>query len=324
MFLNELDQITDDYFMLDDGKAVDIYFVTSYLIDLLMKQQKGLWERPNGGKTIKVPLEVDEGEGGWYFRNDPLSSDDREIIDAVNFYMKHAYGNATVYRTDLLANAGDYAQVQLITAKVANAQKTVRNWLARTIYGSSGDSGRELTGLLSLTSGTTTQQYGGVAEDDIVSSNGTKPWAGKTISGAAVITLELIRTAASTGKVNDGAMGKPNIAVTTETLFNKVSSILQSQQRFVQQADAVKAGFTNLVFEGKTIVVDDYCPATYMFLLNSNFIGFGIHAKGYFARTSWADITTGPAGQTMKIYWDGNLIANHRRAHVARSGFTAS
>lgn len=327
MILHELEEITNDYFLLDDGKAVDLYFTSSFLMDLLMKKQKGLWERPSGGKKIRVPIEYDESEGGWYVRNDPLSSDDREIIDAVYFGWKHAYGNATIYRTDTLYNAGEYAEVQLTTAKLANAQKTIRKRLASALYSSAGDADPSLTGLLILTSGTATQKYGEMAENDLVSADGTKVWAGKTVSGGATITLDLIRTAASTGKIHDGSDGKPNIAVTTETLWNKIASILQTQQRFVSDSDTAKAGFANLVFEGKTIAVDDYCPATYMFLLNSNHVGFAVHAKGYFARTPWYDFSAGPAspaGQTMKIFWDGNLIANHRRAHVARSGFTAT
>ena len=56
----ELESVTDDWFLLDNGKAVDIYFNTSFLLNYLMKQQKGLWERPPGGMKIMVPLEYDE------------------------------------------------------------------------------------------------------------------------------------------------------------------------------------------------------------------------------------------------------------------------
>jgi hypothetical protein len=57
--------------------------------------------------------------------------------------------------------------------------------------------------------------------------------------------------------------------------------------------------------------------------MNSNHIGFGIHAKGYFARTEWMDLQ-GPAGQTMTVFWDGNLIVNHRLAQGCGSGITAA
>jgi len=60
----ELESITNDFFMADNGKAVDIYFDSSFLLNYLMKQKKGLWERPNGGNKIRVPLEYDGQESG--------------------------------------------------------------------------------------------------------------------------------------------------------------------------------------------------------------------------------------------------------------------
>ena len=105
----ELESITNDYFMLDGGKAVDIYFNTSFLLNFLLKQHRGIWERPNGGEHIRIPLEYDGQEAGFYSKGDTLSSDDRESVNAARFDWKHGYGNATVYRIDSLKNAGDYA-----------------------------------------------------------------------------------------------------------------------------------------------------------------------------------------------------------------------
>lgn len=50
--------------MSDNGKAVDIYFYESFLVNYFMKQQKGLWKRPAGGDQISVPLSYDIQEGG--------------------------------------------------------------------------------------------------------------------------------------------------------------------------------------------------------------------------------------------------------------------
>lgn len=87
----ELESVTNDYFKADNGKAVDIYFNTSYLLNLLLKQQGGMWERPNGGMKIRIPLEYDGQEAGFYGRGDTLSSDDRESVNAAYFDWKHAY-----------------------------------------------------------------------------------------------------------------------------------------------------------------------------------------------------------------------------------------
>lgn len=78
----ELESVTNDYFMADNGKAIDIYFNTSYLLTYLLKQQKGIWERPDGGEKIRIPLEYDGQEAEFYSRGDTISSDDRESVNA--------------------------------------------------------------------------------------------------------------------------------------------------------------------------------------------------------------------------------------------------
>jgi len=319
----ELDLITEDYYNLADGKtARDIYFNTSFLLNYFIKDQKGIWERPNGGKQIKVPLEYDGQNAEFYSRGDTVSSDDRESITDVYFDWKHAYGNATVYRIDGLENAGEYAIVQLVTQRLKGAQKSITKLLAGSIYDAPGGSAERLTGLLACCNATTTLAYGGKAEDDIVAVDGTKPWTGRVNSDGGAISLQKIRTACSTAKLFDGPTGKPDMVVTTETLYNKLSDILQAQQRFKESVATVKAGFTGLNFEGKDIFPDDYCPAGYMFALNSNNIGFAVHKEGLFMRTAWKVIPDSPEDKTLKIYFDGNQIVNNRKAHIAYSGLT--
>ena len=136
---SELESITEDKIKAAGGKAVDIYFRNSFLLDLLMNRQAGLFERPGGGEKIRVPLNYSDAEGGFFTRSDALSSDDRVSINAASFHWKHAYGNATVYLTDEVAAAGDYAAVQFVTQKLETAQRTCANWLAATIYSAAGD-----------------------------------------------------------------------------------------------------------------------------------------------------------------------------------------
>lgn len=314
---NELNAITRDYFKADNKRATDIYFDSSFLLDFLMNKKKGLWERPAGGERIRVPLKYDGAEGGFYSRNSTLSSDDKENINAAYFQWKHAYGNATIFRTDELKNAGEYAEVSLVTEKIETAQETIKKHLATQLYTQAADSAEELNGLKSLTLGGLTEAYGGITPNDLVASDGTKPWSSVSTSTTAGISLAVIRTLASSAKVNGGAKGKPDVGVMPEALFNQVSGILQTQQRFTQDTDTAKAGFVNLVFEGKILAADDYCPTGYLFLLNTNHIGFAIHKDGFFTRTAWGDlIVTGTVAKSMKILWDGNVICNRRKAHA--------
>ncbi len=319
---SELEAVTNDHFLLDKGKAVDIYFDSSFLMDRWLKQKKGLWERPSGGPSIRIPLEYDGQEGGFFSRGEPLSSNDRETVNAAYFQWKAAYGNATILWQDELENSGPEAQVQLITQKVDSAQKTIRKILAQTLYDDAGDASKVITGLGSLCNETATLSYGNITENDLVATDGTQPWEGKVTAANANIALATIRTLRSRAKIGDGATGKPRIGITTEALYNSIAGILQVQQRFVKDDYTAKAGFTHLVFEEMLLAADDYCPSGTLYALNENHVGFAVHSKAFFAREPWMKIPD-IAGKTMKIFWYGNLICNNRQAHAAATGLVA-
>ncbi len=318
----ELESVTNDYFLLEGGKAVDIYFDTSFLLNYLMKQKKGLWERPDGGERIRIPLEYDGQEAHFYSKGATLNSDDRESVNAAYFEWVHAYSNATIYRIDTLKNSGPYAQVQLVQQRVGGAQKSLTKLLADSIYDLPSGADARLTGIRACCNETSTLAYGGVAEDDLVAQDGTEPWEGKMTSTDTDLTLNALRTARSAAKLRDGAKGKPDLVVTTETNFNSLNDILQLQQRFTKEGESVKAGFTGIWFEGMDIFPDDYCPASHMFWLNSNHIGFAVHKNGYYLRSKWKLIPDSAEDKTMKIYWDGNLIVNNRKAHIGYSSIS--
>lgn len=318
----EIEQITSDYFAADNKRAVDIYFETSFLLEYLMNQQKGIFLRPNGGERIKVHLKYDGAEGGFYSRNSTLSEDERENITAAFFGWKHSFGNATLYRADELQNAGAYAEVDNVINKIETAQETCRDYIAKNLYNSAGDDSVLITGLFSLTSESADVAYGTLTENGLAAADGTKPWEGKTNTTSENITPTVIRTLRSDAKINGGKNGKPDVAVTTETLYNKLAAVLEVQQRFTAADEMAKAGFTGLSLDGMMIGVDDFIPSGNMIALNTNHVGFAIHSKGYFARTPWEKLTSGAQGRTMKILWDGNLICNNRKAHKRHSGLS--
>lgn len=320
---DELEAITSDYFMADNKKAIDIYFSKSFIIDRWMNKKKALWDRPNGGKRIMVPLVYDIAEGGSFSRNSTLSSDDKEILNAAYFLWKHYYGNATLFLTDELEATGEHSEVSIVTSKIQAAQNKITKDLSQGIYGSAGDSAEGLTGFLSLFNTTGSTAFGHIAEDDLVASDGTKPWKANLTSTTEAIGLSVLRTMASAAKVDEGVGTKPNIGVMPETLLNVIKGILQAQQRFTQDSDTVKAGYTNLVFEEMVLAADDYCPSGYAMLFNERFVGFAVHAAGYFKNLPWADLlVAGKAARAMKIMWHGNMVCNNRKAHIAHSNLS--
>lgn len=318
----QLESVTNDYFILDNGKATDIYFDSSYLLNLFLKQQKGIWKRPAGGIKVRIPLKYDGAEAGFYGRGDTLSSDKRENVNAAYFKLAHAYGNATILRLDTLENSGPQAVVELAMDELETAQQSLTKALAESLYDLPSGNDKRLIGLRALCHEDAALKYGNIAEEDLEAQDGTRPWEGKMIDTAEGITTTIIRNMATQAKIRDGANGKPDIATMPETLFNIVVDTLTVQQRFVKAEDTAKAGFSGVDFEGKILTPDDYCPAGHLFLLNSKFIGFAVHTKGFFTRGKWRVIADSPEDKTMKIYFDGNLVCSNRKAHIGHKNLT--
>jgi len=232
------------------------------------------------------------------------------------FLWKHAYSNATITRIDQLENNGEYAAVELVVQRVSNAQKTITKLLADSIYDEAGGSTKRLTGLRACCNETTTTAYGDIQEADI------SQWEGKRNSTTESMELDVLRTLCSDAKIYDGPMGKPDLIVSTETLFNVVVAILQLQQRFTKDERTAKAGFTGVEFEGKSFFPDDYCPSGWAFAVNSNFYGFAVHTQGYFTRTKWEKIPSSAEDKAMKLLFDGNSVCSNRKAHKAHENLS--
>lgn len=315
----ELNAITTDFLLADGKKAMDIYFETSYFMKHFMEQGKGLFKRPSGGHQIKVPMRYDGAEGGFYYRNETLSEDERDNITNAYFGWRHAFGNATIYRADELENNGEYAEVEYVTDKIQTAMEECRDRIANQIYSSGGDSSKNLTGLLSLVSTSGDVTYGNIAENNLVAADGTKPWKGNLTTTTEGLSYTVLQTLRSTAKTKGK---RPDLMLTTETLYNKMAGLLQLQQRFTKAENVTKAGFIGLEIDGATLVVDDFCPSGYLFALTTSHIGFAVHKRGYFKSTPWGPLASSAQGRTMKNLWDGNIICNNRKAHAAHSNLS--
>ncbi|MBC8318447.1 MAG: phage major capsid protein, partial [Desulfobulbaceae bacterium] len=280
--LAQLEAVTNDWFLIENGKAEDNYFETSFLLDYLLKQKKGIWKRPSGGVQISVPIRYDGNSSGFYTRGGTLDSTKKEAITQVNFAWKHAYGNGTILRVDELKNSGPEGLINLVSEELEGAQESLRDILATSIYnGLEGDS-ENLTGLNSVCDTTATTNYGGYASNDIVSADGTKVWTGKGSSTTTVLSLGALRdikTAAAYGK---GKMARPDLMATDEANYDILLNILQVQQRFTEGVKTAKAGFSGVHFEGTDVFPDRYCASSNLYALNTKHVGFAVHKNGFF------------------------------------------
>ena len=319
----EAESMTEDYFMADKGSAYDIFFKSSFACNWFLKQKNGLYKRYPGGTHIEVPLEYDEASGGTFTRTSALNSDDRNMIVNAKFLPKNYYGNATIYLTDEAANSGDMQKISLIKQRVAAAQKKMAKDMATDFWAAGGDTGETLTGVPSVCSETAGTPYGGIEEEDLLSSDGNYHWQGRTTTTAELISIAVIRAMGSTAKLQDGMDGKPDIFFLTEDLFNVLRNKLDIQQRYTEADETRKAGFTGLKIDKAMVVVDDFAPSGYCFGANSSCFGFATHSNFNFVRQPWVPLSP-QAGKTMKQIWMGNMISSNRKGQILHTGLTTS
>jgi len=312
--LTQLDAVTNDYFMIDDGSAEDNYFETSFLLDYFLKQKKGIMKRPSGGKRIRIPIRYDGNTNGFFTRGGVLDSTKREAITEVHLPWRYTYGNGTIYWVDTMENAGPEAMIDLAMEEIEGAQESLRDLLGTSIYtGLEGDTDN-LTGLNAINDTTAATAYAGYASNDIVSEDGTKVWTGGGSSTTTNLTLAAIRdikTAAAYGK---GKQARPDLIATDEANYDTLLNILQVQQRFTEGVKTAKAGFSGVHFEGTDIFPDRYCAANQMYAINTKHFGFAVHKKGMMVRMPWEFIAGSARDKTMKILFAGNAVCNNRRA----------
>lgn len=310
---SELESVTRDHFITDGGKAFDQYFLSNWLIYRAMRKPK---YRPAGGVQIKVPLTYDRLTGGSFDGVDQFDVARKDIINSALFQWRHNYVNVTIVWTEELENAGPEEEVDMVVTKLENAQASIRDDLADSLYSDgTGNLGKDVDGLDALFNTTTSTAYGSIAQDDMAK------WSAGVTTTSEPFTSAVVRTMRTAAKVGDAVGDKPSLIVTTDALLDSWLNQLQTQQRFVSQR-AAKAGFDGVfMLDQAEIFSDGKCPDGTCYALNDRHWGYAVHRNGLFVRTAWK-VPTNQAVKSMQILWKGNMICTRRNSHHKHTGLT--
>lgn len=286
-------------------KITDNIFRSNPLMMKLWRQGTKL----DGGAYITQNLLYAEGPGGAFEGLENLATDEAEQITSAIFNWKHYYASITIRRMDELKNRGRAAFSNLLTAKMRTAEKTLRNLLGQGMYSDGTVNPKVITGLRAMV--TTDVQYGGISK-----TNNTW-WQSRLDTSTTSLTIPTMRTLM--GRLTEDAE-TPNLITSTQTQYDNYYDQLQPQQRFADK-DMARGGFTNVLFEGRPVVVDSHCPAGFMFFLNTDYIDFVSH-EGENMRFEGFRKPYNQAGRTAFIFWAGNLTGSNCRFQGAFTALT--
>jgi hypothetical protein len=313
--LSELQAMTDDYIY--QRQPVDVYFKSNALLYKLLSRGNTY----DGGLKIQANLEYGKSNTNTYGPKDELPVNKTEILTAAFFVYAAYFATLTIDMEDELQNIGsDQALVNLLQAKLNNAEKSIRDTMGAEIYNSKSTSitnakaegikdPRPFIGLGDLFNTDPAVAYGEIKENDL------SMWKANVISTAETMSFEFMQRLRRTASTDTTKEGKPDLYMTTETLQDAYERTLQPQVRYSNR-DLLDAGFDNVMFKGAAVVADDNQSAGVIDALNTKYLDIKTHKKRNFTPPKWQSPIRQPDTATANIRWAGQLLCTNRKAHA--------
>lgn len=261
------------------GKLADNVSKNNALLARL--QAKGKRKMVNGGRTIVQEMEY--AENGTYKRYsgyEALNIAPSDVFTSAEYNYAQAAVAVSISGLEMIQNSGEAAIIDLLSSRIGNAERTIKNNIALDIYSDgTADGGRQIGGLQLLVSTTpSTGTVGGIDRSTTVGSFfRNKAFSSVTNGGAAATSaniqsymnrlyLQIVRGA-----------DKPDLIVADNNYWRLYLESLQAIQR-ISGTDEATAGFNSLKYMDADVVLDGGfgggAPSNIMYMLNTDFIYF--------------------------------------------------
>ena len=271
-------------------------------------------QRLDGGEKIVVPLMYAElANKGSYSGSDAFSTNDDDGFTAAEYDWNQYYGLIKLENIELAKNSGAPAVLRIVENEMKRAELSIAEGLDEMFWGDgSGNAGKDWLGLQAIVS--PADPSGGALGGIPVAGN---PWwvAQEDTTVGAITDFTQLRTAyigATEG--NDS----PTNIFTTDTLYAKIDSFFESNQRFMDPAMADQ-GFETIMFHNAPITFDRNIPTGEIYLLNLKYIQLYALNENWFKQGDWQE----PVNQDvryMKMLLYGQLTTSNRKRQRVMSG----
>src|SRR6187431_751878 len=181
-----------------------------------------------GGRSINCPLAYAEETFAWYTGTELLSRAVKETISEADYEPANAVTSVTLSGPDLAKNRGKERILNLLEGKMDNAETTIKNNMAKAVYGD-GSVAKSFAGLKAFVTDDGTGIVGGInATTWPFWKNQFQPIARATglqypalKAGMNALWMKLIRGAE-----------KPDLIVADSEIYATYESGLQENQRY--------------------------------------------------------------------------------------------
>lgn len=280
-------------------------------------EKKGKRKPVSGGRKIIQELEYGENSTfGWYSGYDPLNISPSDVFTAAEFDWKQASVAVSISGLEELQNSGAEQMIDLLEARIENAERTMKNQMGAAVYADgTADGGKALGGLALLVADNGQGTVGGVNAAtwnfwrnqtfDATTDGGAAATSANIVSYMNRMWLNLVR-----------GSDKPDLIVADNNYYRLYMEALQPQQRF-QSADMASAGFESLKYMSADVVFDGgiggSMPTNHMYFLNTDYIYMRPHAKRQYTALGTERFSTNQDAMVKLIGWAGNMTTSGRQ-----------
>lgn len=284
---------------------------------LLLKLKKKGKVRPfSGGSEIFEELFFAENSTfGWYTGYETLDVAQSEQITAANYAMKQCVVAVSMSGTEELQNSGPEQMIDLLTARVENAERTMLNNISVGVYSDgTGSGGKTIGGIQLIVADTPTNTVGGISGNtyswwknivfDCSSDGGAAASASNIQSYMNQLWIQLVR-----------GTDRPDLIVADNNYYRLYLESLQAAQRITSD-EMAQAGFTSLKYMDADVVLDGGyggdAPSNHMYFLNTNYLFFRPHSQRNMVPIGGERLAVNQDAMVKLIGWAGNLTCSCR------------
>lgn len=304
-------------------ELVDNYYKVSPAFVLIFK---GETVKPfPGGVQIQQPIQYAPLKAGPFAPGGTFDISYVQTDTAMVFNVKYYYANVTIQGTQLPLNRGAAAAMSFVEEKMINGSQALAQSLATDLYADGQGtvtSQIAIDGLLAAyDDGTNYPTYGGLSRA-AVGSGASTGINGYYLNVAGTLSVPTLQKAY--GQATFGNR-QPNLIATTQSIYNSLYNKFVPAQRVLDTtSDLYSIGFQALRFNNQRLVVDQYCPAGYVFGMNTDFLVAHISEQELFGFgfTGFKELpnSVDAAGQ---LCFGGNIVVSAPRLGFILAGITA-
>ena len=281
--------------------------------------ERGNIKSVGGGDVILQELSfADNSTVKNYSGYEELDISPSEVFSAASFDWKQKAVAVAISGLEQLKNSGKERMIDLLEARIANAEASMENSVATDLYSDgTGDGGKQIGGLQLLVADTPTNTVGGIDRNTAIGAFWRNISFDATTDGSAAATSANIQ-----GYMNNvysqlvRGRDRPDLIVADNNYYGLFWASLQTIQRVTSDKMAT-AGFTSLKFVDADVVLDGGvgggCPVNHMYFLNTKYIHFRPHRDRNFVPLGGERFAVNQDAIVKLIVWAGNMTLSNGR-----------